>query len=483
MIDVQTKIHDKFSIEFKMSFEGSANPQHDNFDVNTWLFIPNGLDINRSTYDKGQFYRDMKSNVRLITPDFTLDEIEEQQSVPFRNLVQALEQVKTNASGADANLEFQLKLFGAIFKSAVRDSSNDLIDIVNDSHIFELCVIHVDKIRQILRSYRAIMAEAGDYHKSSFKSVDEFMSHQVEIRSLKLIKALDEQIQGSSDSMYPEARQELVALLHEERDYKISQGYSHSIINDTAHNRDLLSRHSLLKKYVESALYLRVNKKEDGKAVRQMSFGLAAGFAMILSTLVALPFQRHLGNYPSLIFIILVLAYMLKDRVKDLTRNIFAHRLKDRYFDTKTVISIQDKEIGWIKEGMDFISDDKVPEEVIRLRNRSDLEVDNDLLEEKIILYRKKVFVNSEELLAHKDYDFTGINDIMRFHIQSLTSKMDNPTTSIDCLDEEGLLRQTEAERVYTLYFVMQFRYDDQSEYKVIKVVANRNGLLSVVKL
>lgn len=480
MINVQTKIHDKFSVEFKMSFEGSSAPQRANFDVNTWIFIPNSLDINRATYDKTQFYRDMKSNVRLITPDFTLDQIVGEGAIPYQNLKNALEQVKSNAPGADSELEFQLKLFGAIFKSADRDNSKSLSDRADDELIYELCAVYVDKIREILTAYRGLMASAEEIHKSSFEFVDEFMSHQVEIRALKIIKAIDEQIQTADKSVLHSARELLIQMLHEERNYKVSRNYSHSVVDDSSHNRELLYRHSMLKKYVESVLYLRVNTKEDGKAVRQMSFGLAAGFAMILSTLVALPFQRHLGNYPSLIFIILVLAYMLKDRVKDLTRNIFAYRLKNRYFDTKTVISIQDKEIGWIKEGMDFISDDKVPEEVIRLRDRSNLEADNTLFEEKIILYRKKVFVDNEELHAHNDYDFTGINDIMRFHIQTMTSKMDNPSTSIDCLDEKGLLRKTEAERVYTLYFVMQFRYDDQSEYKIVKVVANRDGILSL---
>ena len=85
---------------------------------------------------------------------------------------------------------------------------------------------------------------------------------------------------------------------------------------------------------------------------------------MMVSMLVTLPFQKYLGNYPYLIFIILILIYMLKDRIKELTRWLFAYQLKDKYYDNKTVVNIKDKKVGWIKEGMDFITDDKVPAEV-----------------------------------------------------------------------------------------------------------------------
>ena len=49
MIDIQTKIHDKFAIEFKVGFSGREDVKDEHFDVNTWIFVPNGLDINKNT--------------------------------------------------------------------------------------------------------------------------------------------------------------------------------------------------------------------------------------------------------------------------------------------------------------------------------------------------------------------------------------------------------------------------------------------------
>ena len=305
---------------------------------------------------------------------------------------------------------------------------------------------------------------------------DEFISHQADIRTMKVIKTFN-----SSD--LPEVKDAFAILadfLVEEKAYKTARGYSHTVMGDEVNNRKLLYRHSLLKKYIESALFLKVNTTQDGQAVKQISFSLAAGLAMMVYLLITMPFQKYLGNYPSLIFFILVLFYILKDRIKELTRWLFAYQLKDKYYDNKTVVSIKNRSVGWLKEGMDFITDDKVPEEVLKLRDRNRLEADNTLLEEKIILYRKRVEIDNAVLRNQYNYDFKGINDIIRYHINYLTKKMDNPVSVIDCLDDQRMVQTIKAERVYALHFVMQFKWEDQVEYKAFHVMVNRNGIVSI---
>ncbi len=45
MIDIKAKIHDKFSVEFKVGFVADGERGND-FAINTWIFLPNSLDIN-----------------------------------------------------------------------------------------------------------------------------------------------------------------------------------------------------------------------------------------------------------------------------------------------------------------------------------------------------------------------------------------------------------------------------------------------------
>lgn len=480
MIEIQTKIHDKFSIEFKVGFSGTDGVKVDHFDVNSWIFIPNGLDINKQTYPKERFYTDMKSNVRLLTPAFTLKQMVEGEEAPLLHVRRALETVLSDpAQEGLSELEFQLKLFGSIFKSAIRNESAQIIKHANDSITYERCVTYVADVSNVLQSFRGLrdkLAPSNEEVSAKIDFSDEFISHQTDIRTMKVLKAL-----GHPDRQDgKDAFMVLADLLVKEKAYKSSRGYSHTIIGDEVNNRKLVYRHSLLKKYIESALFLKVNTTQDGVAVKQISFSLAAGLAMMVSLLATMPFQKYLGNYPSLIFVIVILIYMLKDRIKELTRWLFAYQLKDKYYDNKTVVSIKDKQVGWLKEGMDFISDDKVPEEVLKLRNRNKLEADNKLMDEKIILYRKRVEIDNEVLRNQYDYEFKGINDIIRYHINYLTKKMDNPESSVDCLDENCQVQTVRAERVYILHFVMQFKWEAQVEYKVFHVVANRNGIIKI---
>lgn len=480
MIEIQTKIHDRFSIEFKVGFSGTESVKVDHFDVNSWIFIPNGLDINKNTYSNNRFYTDMKSNVRLLTPAFTLKQMVEGEEPPILHVKKALKAYLQDPTQELLDeFEFQLKLFASIFKSSIRDESAKIMAHANDCLTYERCMLYADDVCRVLFEFRSLRDEIDPKHEEAltkFGFADEFISHQADIRTMKVIQAIDH----SEQSEMKDAFKALANLVNDEKNYKSDRGYSHTVIGDETNNRRLLYRHSLLKKYIESALYLKANTTQDGQAVKQISFSLAAGLAMMVYLLITMPFQKYLGNYPSLIFFILVLFYILKDRIKELTRWLFAYQLKDKYYDNKTVVNIKDRKVGWIKEGMDFITEDKVPEDVLKLRERNKLEADNKLLDEKIILYRKRVEIDNAVLRNQYNYDFKGINDIIRYHINYLTKKMDNPESVITCLDEQGRVQAVKAERVYILHFVMQFKWEDQVEYKVFHVMVNRNGIVSI---
>ena len=82
MISIQAKQHDNFSVEFKFGYNCIEDGVKDKFSVNAWIFVPNSLDINPENYGKQQFYRDIKSNVRLITPVYLLRDLAQDTSLP-----------------------------------------------------------------------------------------------------------------------------------------------------------------------------------------------------------------------------------------------------------------------------------------------------------------------------------------------------------------------------------------------------------------
>jgi len=486
MISIQAKKHDNFSVEFKFGFNSKEDGVRDDFSVNAWMFVPNSLDINPENYGKKQFYRDIKSNVRLITPVYLMREIAQDSSLPLTSLKSALEKVVSDPQPENLDsYEYHLKMFAAIFKSALRDQAAHIGKSRSLKSASYLVEDYVSSTRLVLDKFRALyqiidVPTVSDKTRSYFRLCDEFMSHVVEMRTIRLIRKTDA---SESSEKFAEARAAFMSLIMDERDYKVSRGYGVLNLNDR-HDRQLVFHRGMLKKFIESELYIRLDKKKDGVAVEQLYYSIAAGVAMIFATAVAWHTQVRYGNITWPLFIVLVVSYMMKDRIKDLLRYYFAHKLGNKYYDKKAVITIGKNKVGVIKEGFDFISESKIPSEVLRLREKSSfVEEESHIFEEKILLYRKHVTIDDEALAANDDYPMRGINEVMRLHLTRFTQKMDNPSVPIDFVDADGNLMSSNVKKIYHVNIVFQLQHDGEVEYHHFRITMTRNGVLSIEEI
>ena len=159
MINVNTKIHDKFSVEFKVGFAGSEQDSVNDFTVNSWIFVPYSLDINPSTYGKEQFYRDVKSNVRLITPSYRLSEMVEGDASPLHNVQELLQKYIDQPTEANlSEYNFHVRLFAAIFKSALRNEVRALLALHDPAALTDGSRQLETRVTQVLQLYRAVRA-------------------------------------------------------------------------------------------------------------------------------------------------------------------------------------------------------------------------------------------------------------------------------------------------------------------------------------
>lgn len=484
MITIQPKKHDNFSVEFKFGFEGDPQVRVHDFVVNTWIFVPNSLDITPQTYGKEQFYRDIKSNVRLITPVYLLRELSEADSLPFVSLRSSLEMLASAPTTINVeHYESQIKMFAAIFKSALRNHSLHICGLESAAEVAYLTEDFVSNVKAIVREYRnlyqiinvhTVEAKLRNY----FLFGDEMMSHIIDVQSVRILKKIDSL--GSDELVAP--RRGLVELLAQEKEYKRLKGYDTIEPDDDAEsNRELVFRYGLLKKYIESELYIRLNKKRDAFAIEQIYYSLAAGAAMIFATAVAWFAQLRYGNITGPLFVVLVVSYMLKDRIKDLMRYYFSHRLDSKYYDNKAEVRILDHKVGLIKEDFNFISEAKTPKEVMDIRGRSSLvEAENRIFEEKIVLYRKRVAIDNAELQAASVYPVKGINEILRFHLHRFTQKMDNAEVPVETVDSEGRVTSVKVQKIYYINMVMQLVDESNVSYRRFRILMTRNGIIKI---
>ena len=486
MISIQAKQHDNFSVEFKFGYNCIEDGVKDKFSVNAWIFVPNSLDINPENYGKKQFYRDIKSNIRLITPVYLLRDIAQDTSLPLASLKRALEAVVANPSTSALNAyEYQLKMFAAIYKSALRDHVTHLTGLKSLEHAEYLVEDYVTNARLVLNKFRALykiidVPTVTDKTRSYFRLSDEFMSHVVKLRTLRMIKHLDSETNTEAVSRF---RKQFEKLIFDERDYMTAMGYE-KLNGDLAHDRELVFHHGMLKKFIESELYITLDKKKDGVAVEQLYYSIAAGVAMIFATGVAWQTQVKYGNITWPLFIALVVSYMLKDRIKDLLRYYFAHKLGNKYFDKKANVAIGDNKIGVIKEGFDFISRSKTPDVVMKMREQgSFVEDESRIFEEKIMLYRKHVELADSALAQVDEYPMKGINEILRLHLNRFTHKMDNPEVPVDTLDADGKLAIASIQKIYHVNIVFQLQHEGETEYHHFRITMTRNGVQAIDKI
>ncbi len=484
MIELTTKIHDKFTIEFKVGFNTSAaiKPmKYSDFVMNTWIFVPNSLDINAAKYSKDDFYRDLKSVVRLITPSYSLHELaNDEQLLPNQSLVSSFNEI-LGESDETQDLFHSIKMYCAIAKSAFRDECTALSQQPDATERRKSCLQFLEDSSKIVNRFRSLLSKlnsekVGERTKQVFAYGDEFLSNVLE----KYTYLLRDAIRLNHPEDYLELEADFKEVLLAEHTYRKQQGYLSVKADDIHGNEDFVFRASLLKKFSESDLYLNATKRKNTFLVEQILYSLAAGAAMVVATLSSFFFQQRYGNFTLPFLIALVISYMFKDRLKDWLRLIFARRVSNKVFDTRTDFRIKGRYIGWSKDSVDFVDSDTILPEVIELRNRNPLFAEVSGKDEKVLLFRKKVQLWPHELAKASPFPMKGINDILRYNITEYTRKMDNPSFPLSGTWKDNQYKPIEGKKIYHLTFIMQCVYEGKTEYKRVVVRCDRNGIVDV---
>ena len=484
MIELTTKIHDKFTIEFKVGFNTSAaiKPmKYSDFVMNTWIFVPNSLDINAAKYSKDDFYRDLKSVVRLITPSYSLHELaNDEQLLPNQSLVSSFNEILGEPDETQ-DLFHSIKMYCAIAKSAFRDECTALSQQPDATERRKSCLQFLEDSSKIVNRFRSLLSKlnsekVGERTKQVFAYGDEFLSNVLE----KYTYLLRDAIRLNHPEDYLELEADFKEVLLAEHTYREQQGYLSVKADDIHGNEEFVFRASLLKKFSESDLYLNATKRKNTFLVEQILYSLAAGAAMVVATLSSFFFQQRYGNFTLPFLIALVISYMFKDRLKDWLRLIFARRVSNKVFDTRTDFRIKGRYIGWSKDSVDFVDSDTILPEVIELRNRNPLFAEVSGKDEKVLLFRKKVQLWPHELAKASPFPMKGINDILRYNITEYTRKMDNPSFPLSGTWKDNQYKPIEGKKIYHLTFIMQCVYEGKTEYKRVVVRCDRNGIVDV---
>ncbi|MCI6549911.1 MAG: hypothetical protein MR450_03505 [Prevotella sp.] len=482
MIEINPKIHDRFTLEFKVGFVTEDDKSDNDFQMNTWIYTPDTLDVNRYTYSKDSFYRDTRSYLRFITPSYTLKELSDEYILPYKRLRKVCFNVMDDQSDTNRKAyETEVKMFASIVKSSIRDGYVEIVnsqDEVEKASMAEAYIIHIEKVLRFYRNVRTMFGKIKGKGSLAepFDFGDEFISNVVEQHVFRLAEHFQRMDLTCNDPL----KEHVSQLLKQENEYRRAKGFLRVEKESEDRNRKFVYRAGQLKKYLESNLYLPVHKRSNTVFLEQVAFSFAAGISMVFATIVSFAFQQTYGNFTLPFFIALVISYMFKDRIKDLIRNYFANRLGSRFYDYVISLRVNNRKLGWCKEGFDFVSSSKISKHVQAKRARKSPLVIGKGVDEQVLQYRKKVHLHQKEVTRLSQYPLVGINEIIRYNLSDFMRKMDNPQVPLYVNEGQAEVVKTSGDKVYYINFVIQCKYDDQSEYRRYKVCLSQSGIKDI---
>ena len=480
-LDSRFEIHDDNQIELKLDYRIDSASKWTRYRTEAYIFVPKSLGVSRHSYDSNSFFSDIQGYIRFKTPQMSFRRMIDPEAAdsPLTRLRALVESTAGDRfESGKGVLSQELRMFGCLLRANLRDTiaascgrleSTERQTSEPDQRFLDLAQsIHqvVDDVDAACIAFRNLRPEfvgvrAPSWVRKQFECVDEFVSVTVESCLSELLHVLDrrrtrdkKKSREVTDSLW----NRLVATITREQIYREQSGYV-TCLQDKTGRSAYLNRIGALKKFVTSVLFLEMADRREGVTFLQVAAGIAAGIAMAFS-LAAAFFSERVWGVNSIPFLVaVVLGYIFKDRIKDWAKAYFATRIS-RWLPDRSMEVIDPASggsVGHCRESFAFLNNRQVPESVRRWRQASSVHApaNSEVQLESVLHYAKDVAVLGQRIADTHDQRL-GINDIIRWNISRLMSRMDDPVREVEFYDrQKGNLQTVPCPKQYELNVVL----------------------------
>jgi hypothetical protein len=446
------------------------------------------------SYTPSRFYADTATFIRMTTPKIALSALSSKSAVrPWASdIKEEFDRFANGKAGDVNNAEQGLKLLAAVFKSAVRDAHIEVQSTIRGAlgkTDGETAAVQLEAFSDDLRTALRRLHKVGDRAehdcvpmtlREGWRAVDEYASLLAEEALTDLVEQCDSTTCGPRlERAMDQARTLAVEQYHHRR----SEGFA-SYANEGERNEHLPRRWRVLKRYVSSALYLRVSRDKTGQMAMDIIGMMAAALAMLFATVAILVIQELWAASLSTAFLTaMVLAYVIKDRIKELGKRRLGKRLKGMMADHLVRIQGADgAEVGTAEESFQVRLPSQIPQEIVDHRF-SDLDTHEAVngRPETVLCYKKKIVLSSEGLRA-QFAGATGLTDIVRLNLRPMMARMDDAWETYRYIHPRThVMVETQCARVYHINVVLHLIEADGAESTHrVRAVVNRKGIIRV---
>jgi hypothetical protein len=450
--------------------------------MEAYLFVPKTLAVNVHTYPKYLFYRDLQTWSELLPTLRSLSHMVPSKNELLLHLEACISRSIQDDDEGRVLQEFEIhnRAFCRILKISI-DAHIEYIRRKRDSsvgkHAVEQYLSIIQKILREFRSFGDTLVKPCPQPEfiTLFLLSDEYISLLVEESSCHLVEMLRSWKPEWSGNLDVQIQQ----LALGEQNYRTHQGYR-PLPTRKGHNEHLVYRRGALRTYVESVFFLSTRHKPEGRLARELLLSMAAGLAMVFATAAAFLAHVQFENWTTTFFVVLVVSYMFKDRIKALTQEYLITKGHRLFFDYRTTIHGQTthRPLGVQRESFSFVHAARIDPEVMKQRDRDRLDaLDNDYCGEQIILYKRRTTLYPERVVAaFAEYGIEGINEIIHFDLTRFARKMEDSTRTVFIPGKEGCCKES-GRYVYHLHLVIKYLSDVEPVYRHFYIVMTRNGI------
>jgi hypothetical protein len=508
-LNAHCTIHDRSQFEVQFNYDVaaehiSAGKTFEHYRVEAYYFFPSNMGITPISYPKETFYRSLYAYIRFKTPEIPeltlLDPLSSQS--PLNVLSFHLKQIGMGQNVHEDAAVNEARLFGCIVSSLLRARGKDLeakmqtakgrpgdgtawrdLEGALGDFLSEMPVL-IGKYRNLVQEFRLFESRLASLTIDRLRQVDEFLTYRFD----HTLADLHFQLQSTWESPTRLARigDRLHAVAEAEGEYRARSGYITLSPGDDAALALYTYRSGALKKIVDQVLYLDVKTIQEQvrwKNMAAMSGALIAAYWAALTNTQAL-----LKLYTTHLFIamsIFAVTYVAKDRIKELLRESLWARISRYFPDNKLIIHDPTKsiDVGKCHERVVYMPKAGVPSDVLKVRNTQHaIDLDSER-KESVILYQNDLKLFARAILTEHQRR-TDIKHILRFSVEDLLGRLDNPTARVQFYDPQSrIFCRLRAPKLYHVNVIFRLTHWDDANrkepasYHRIRVILDKNGI------
>ncbi len=471
-------------------------------DIHFYIFSP--AQLHMSVVPKDALLRKFQAHGRYSSPEITLDELFDPGNT-LSPLV-ALDRYVRNrleTGSFEVSETIVIHELQALANSVRHDCRAEVLDTqaiveqAKKSGEYEELILSIEQwctlIAKLLATVRDYMGKlrrklpSDNRVLAAFEWSDETISIIIEREALDIYLAVEPLFSHLGDSPM-----KLLKTSRGEATYRMEMRYQSSAAGGARHTAETVSyRQGVLKKWSQSVLYLTPQFSRWPKRIGGILAGTAAAIAMTFATVASIFAETWFLKNSIQWALIVIIAYVFKDRIKEGLRAFFNKVLPKMMADEISSFNSPrtGRKICSNRIMINMSTEKDIPQNICDIRKDSSNPFHDMLPAEDVLHYAKYVKVYKPKRRKSDFMVLPWINNltvITRIRIDDWLKEMDDPTDMVYRVDPNADdFDQTSSERVYHMHMVIQefSKKDGIDELTHYRIILNKTGIMRIEKL